>query len=64
MYEDFKYVGFRIYFTKNIEVLKVLKSVLISGLNTAFLPEIGQVILWAIDVQIGHMIALWKALYV
>ncbi len=39
MYWEFKYDNFRIYFKKEIEVLKVLKLVFNSDLNPDFFPE-------------------------
>jgi len=61
---DVKYVDSLIYFMIKFRAFVVLKLVFISVLNTVFIPDIVLIGLGDVDLQIGNMMAFWKALYV
>ena len=61
---EVKYIDFPIYFMKKVVAFVVWKFLFISVLNTVFIPKIVLIGLGVVDLQIGHMMAFWKELYV
>ena len=58
------YIDFTIYFMKKVIAFTFWKLLFISVLRRVFIPEIVLIVLGAVDLQIGNMMAFWKALYV